>query len=69
MFSPISLSGGRGLHQPEPKRHLDLELEKFQIGQTIGSFILGREGGSNWANYWQFHFGEGGRVVHRQVDQ
>ena len=47
MFSPIPLSGG-GEHRPEPKRHLDLKsnfLEKFQIGFTIGSFILGREGG------------------------
>ena len=51
---------GGGVHQPEPKCHLDLKLEKFQIGQTIGSFILGGRGVSNWVNYWQFHFGEGG---------
>ena len=35
-------------------------LEKFQIRQTIGTFILGGRGVSNWVNYWQFHFGEGG---------
>ena len=40
--------GGGELHWPEPKCHLDLKsnfLDKFQIGSTIGSFILGREGG------------------------
>ena len=39
----------------------------FELGTLLAVSFWGGRGVSNWAPYWQFHFGEGGGVP-LQVD-